>query len=111
MVEKLLWQYGEQMVLHNLGGEQIVRALLQPVTGKTERLAKLYRQVLGRENPTQYLYIGPVSPAPEAQGSISAGGREYRVRLVEQIQGAGETVYCWAMCVEKGGADQWGKKD
>lgn len=111
MVEKLLRQYGVEMVLHNQDGDESVRALLQPVTGKNEHLAKLHRQVLGRENPMQYLYIGPVAPAPEVQGRIAVGEKEYRVRLVEQIHGAGESVYCWAMCVEKGGADQWGMKD
>lgn len=108
MVEKLLRCYGTELVVQTALGDETVWALLQPVTGKTERLAKLHRDVLGRENAGQYLYIGPVEPEPAVMGVIRAAGKQYRVRTVEQIYGFGEPVYCWAMCVEKGGADQWG---
>ena len=108
MVEKLLRCYGTELVVHTQDGDVTVRALLQPVTGKLERLAKLHREPLGRENAGQYLYIGPVEPEVAAMDRISAAGKQYHVRAVEYIYGFGGPVYCWAMCVEKGGADQWG---
>ena len=39
---------------------------------------------------------------------LVADGKSYLVRS-GQVQYAGETpVYCWGLCVEKGGEDLWG---
>ena len=107
MVEKLLRQFGRELTLVGQAGETGVRGLLQPVTGSHQRLAQAHRGVLGRENPVEYLYIGPAEPEPRASDTVRAGDREFEVRTAEPIYGAGAPVYCWALCVEKGGQDTW----
>lgn len=108
MVEKLLRQYGVDITLHLDAGDEAVRGLLQPVTGKVERLALSHPGILGNENARRYVYIGPLEPSPREQELLSAEGKQYRVRTVEQITGPGGPVYTWGMCVEKGGEDNWG---
>lgn len=103
-VEKLLEQYGMEISL----ADQTVRAFLQPVTGKLERLALRQPGPLGQECVKRYVYIGPVEPAPKEDGQMEAAGKGYVVRAVHLIEGNDGPAYCWAMCVEKGGADTWG---
>lgn len=107
MVEKLLRQFGRELAVQGTAEAQKVFGLLQPLTGSHQRLAKAQRGVLGLENPGQYLYIGPVEPEPRPGDQIRAGEKAYMVRTSELIYGAGGPVYCWAMCVEKGGGDDW----
>lgn len=107
MVEKLLRQFGRELSVQGQTEEMQVFGLLQPLTGSHQRLAQAHRGVLGLENPAQYLYIGPVEPEPKPGERILAGKKAYIVRTSELIYGAGGPVYCWAMCVEKGGGDDW----
>lgn len=104
MVEKILRQYGTSVEYRG----QTVRAFFQPVTGKLERLALAQQEVPGRENKKRYVYIGPVEPVPCEDELLDVGGTSYRIRSVQHIYGGGEPVYIWAMCVEKGGEDDWG---
>lgn len=98
MVESLLRQYGGEVML----GEQSVRGLLQPVTGKLERLARLSPGPLGLQNRQQYIYIGPLEPAPKADMVLTAGGKGYMVRTAHSIAGPDGPLYSWAVCVERG---------
>lgn len=105
MVEKILRQYGTVVVCN---GTQKVRAFFQSVTGKVERLALAEPGHLGLESTKRYVYIGPVEPLIAEDGLLTVDGKDYRIRSVQQIYGAeGEPVYTWAMCVEKGGDEQW----
>ena len=104
MVEKLLMQYGMDMTL----GAKRVRGLLQPVTGKLERLSVPEAGVLGSEMRMRFLYIGPLEPAPEEGQELTASGKRYHIRSAQQIWGNDGPAYSWAMCVEKGREDSWG---
>ena len=55
------------------------------------------------------MYIGPVEPAAEAGDTLSVDGKEYWLRRTELIRDGNGPVYCWGMCVEKGGEDTWGQ--
>lgn len=103
-VEKLLGQYGIQVQFSN----QTVRALLQPVTGRLERLALREPGPVGLESVKRYVYIGPVDPAPKEDEVLEAAGKCYLARTVHLIEGNDGPAYCWAMCVERGGTDLWG---
>lgn len=99
MVEKLLKQYG--MEIQAAG--QSVRALFQPVTGKLERLALQDPGPAGLEPRGRYVYIGPLEPELREDMVLTVAGKDYTVRAVRQITGNDGPVYCWAMCVERGG--------
>lgn len=104
MVEKLLKQYGMEVAV----GEATVRALFQPVTGKLERLALNQPGMIGLESRKRYVYIGPVEPELRNGMAVAVAGKEYYIRTAQQIPGNDGPAYTWAMCVEKGGEDQWG---
>ena len=104
MIGKLLDQYGTRVEL----GEQTVRALFQPMTGRLERLSVRVPEVLGCGNGKRFVYIGPVEPQPREDGVLTVAGRAYRIRTVHLIDGNDGPAYCWAMCVEKGREDTWG---
>ena len=98
MVEKLLGQYGMELQVEGTP----VRALLQPMTGKLERLALQDPGPLGLQSRQRYLYIGPLDPPLRMDMELTAEGKRYAVRSAHQIRGADGPVYSWAMCVEKG---------
>lgn len=100
MVESMLRQYGGEVML----GEQTVRGLLQPVTGKLERLARLEPGPLGLQSRQQYIYIGPLEPAPMGDMVLCCDGKRYTVRSAHRISGPDGPLYSWAICVEKGGS-------
>lgn len=108
MVEKMMNCYGREITV--VRGEESfsLRGFFQPVTGKVERLAISTAGPLGMENRERYVYIGPVHPAPEPGDQVRVDGKDYHVRSAQLIWGNGEKIYCWAMCTEKGGADEWG---
>lgn len=108
MVEKMMNCYGREIVVARGKENFSLRGFFQPVTGKVERLAIPAAGTLGRENRERYVYIGPVQPELEPGDRIHVNGKDYHVRSAQVIWGDGEGVYCWAMCTEKGGADEWG---
>ena len=55
------------------------------------------------------MYIGPAEPLAEVDDEIRINYTFYRVRRSEVIMGFYGPLYCWAMCVEKGGDDTWGR--
>ena len=98
MVEKLLAQHGMDILV----GKLRVRGLLQPVTGRLERLALQEPGPLGPDRRQRYVYIGPVEPMPGEDDVLTAAGKGYIVRTAHRISGSTGPVYTWAMCVEKG---------
>ena len=43
------------------------------------------------------------------QYSVTVNGKNYWLRRTELILDANGPVYCWGICVEKGGEDTWGQ--
>ena len=101
MVEKLLAQYGMDITVEG----RTVRGLLQPMTGRMERLAVMAPGYAGAEGRQRYVYIGPLEPEPPIDGTLTAAGKRYAVRSCHQIYGNDGPVYCWAVCVERGRID------
>ena len=104
MVEKLLEQYGTQILVEG----KTLRAVFQPMTGKLERLAVHSPGPLGLEGRLRYVYIGPVEPELREGMTLQVAGKGYRVRTAGTIPGGNGPVYTWAMCVEKGREEPWG---
>ena len=98
MVEKLLSQYGLEIRV----GEETVRGLFQPVTGRMERLALPDPGPMGLQSRQRYLYIGPVEPLVQPDTELAVAGKRYAVRSAHRIEGNNGPAYSWAMCVEKG---------
>ena len=109
MVEKILNTYGAAVTLLHSGTEYEIRAFFQPVRSKSWSYLSGEYSPLGEVPRGQYVYIGPVEPRAEVGDTVAVGEKRYWLRRSELIQDANGPVYCWGMCVEKGGEDTWGR--
>ena len=109
MISKILNTYGMALKLCRGEQEYEIRAFFQPVRSKSWSYLDGEYSPLGEIPRGQYVYIGPVDPVAEAGDSLTVGGKGYWLRRTELIYDADGPVYCWGMCVEKGGEDTWGR--
>ena len=109
MIARILERYGTELKLCRGKTEYELRAFFQPVRSKSWSYLEGEYSPLGEVPRGQYVYIGPVDPAAEVGDSLKVGTRGYWIRRTELIRDADGPVYCWGMCVEKGGADTWGQ--
>ena len=85
------------------------RGFFQPVRSKSWQYLDGDYSPLGEIPRGQYVYIGPVEPAAEAGDTLTVGSKDYWLRRTELVWDREGPVYCWGMCVEKGGEDTWGQ--
>lgn len=109
MVEKILRGYGTAVTLTHGKTEHSIRAFFQPVRSKSWQYLEGDYSPLGEIPRGQYVYIGPVLPEAAAGDTLKIGQRSYWLRRAELIHDANGPVYCWGLCVEKGGEDNWGR--
>ena len=109
MVSKILNTYGMAVTLSRGGMEYDIRVFFQPVRSKSWQYLEGNYSPLGEIPRGQYVYIGPVEPGAEAGDTVTVDGKAYWLRRTELIHDANGPVYCWGICVEKGGEDTWGQ--
>ena len=109
MVGKILNTYGAAVTLRHGGTGYAIRAFFQPVRSKSWQYLEGDYSPLGEIPRGQYVYIGPVEPAAEAGDTLTVDGKDYWLRRTELVRDSGGPVYCWGVCVEKGGEDTWGQ--
>ena len=86
------------------------RGFFQPVRSKSWQYLEGNYSPLGEVPRGQYVYIGPVEPGAQAGDTLTVDGKNYWLRRAELIRAGNGPVYCWGMCVEKGGEDNWGRQ-
>ena len=108
MIGKILNTYGVSVTWKK---EEPVtyRGFFQPVRSKSWQYLEGNYSPLGEVPRGQYVYIGPVEPAAEAGDTLTVDGQDYWLRRTELVRDGNGPVYCWGMCVEKGGEDTWGQ--
>lgn len=109
LVENILKKYGTPVVLKRGDETWDLQIFFQPVRSKSWQYLEGEYSPLGEVPRGQYVYIGPVSPAAEAGDTVTVGKKSYWLRHSELIWAGDEPVYCWGICVEKGGEDTWGQ--
>lgn len=109
MVAKILESYGTAMALKRSQLTYQIRAFFQPVRSKSWQYLEGDYSPLGEIPRGQYIYIGPVEPKAEAGDTVTVDGKDYWLRRTELIRDGEGPVYCWGICVEKGGEDTWGR--
>lgn len=109
MINKILNQYGSSLTLTKEGTDHRIRAFFQPVRSKSWQYLEGNYSPLGELPRGQYVYIGPLEPFAEPGDTLTVEGKQYWLRRSEQILGPEGPVYCWGLCVEKGGEDKWGQ--
>lgn len=108
VISKILKSYGTAVTLCHQGEKYNIRAFFQPVRSKSWQYLNGTYSPLGEISRGQYVYIGPVEPLAEPGDVVLVGEKGYLVRQAEMLYNADGPMYCWGMCVERGGEDQWG---
>ena len=110
MVGKILNTYGTAVTLCHERTEYEIRAFFQPVRSKSWQYAESNYSPLGEIPRGQYVYIGPVDPQAAAGDTVWVEKKAYLLRRTELVWDGDSPVYCWGLCLEKGGEDNWGKQ-
>ena len=109
MVQRILEKYGLPVTLCRGENAWDVRAFFQPVRSKSWDYSDSNYSPLGEIPRGRYIYIGPVQPEALAGDTVQVAEKAYLVRRSEMIRDHRGAAYCWALCLEKGGADDWGR--
>ena len=109
MVDKILHSYGSVSRLCRGPPVRTGRGFFQPVRSKSWQYLEGNYSPLGEVPRGQYVYIGPAEPEAQAGDTLQVAGKDYWLRRAELIHDREGAVYCWGMCVEKGGEDAWGQ--
>ena len=93
MIEEVLRRYGQAVTVHLAGGDAVVRAFLQPVTGRGEQVPSEMTG-LGAVDGRLWLYLGQTAVEPGDR--MTWDGVTYRVHS-SRPWSVGETrIYWWA---------------
>ncbi len=108
MVDKLLKQYGMEMTLSREEMEKQVWGFFQTVQSRSFQNMVRRDSPFGTVSRGQYVYIGSAGETLNEGDTLTVAGREYVVQRWEPYYYAGEAVYIWGLCCQKGGGDTWG---
>lgn len=108
-IGKILSEYGSAVTLQHDGISISFRAFFQPVRSKSWQYLEGNYSPLGEIPRGQYVYLGPVSPEAKAGDALTVDGKHYWLRRTELVRDKDGPLYCWGLCVEKGGEDTWGQ--
>ena len=106
----MIARYGTPVRLCRGETQWDVKAFFQPVRSKSWDYSDSNYSPLGEIPRGRYIYIGPTEPDALAGDTIFLGEKAYLVRRSELIRDQKGPVYCWALCLEKGGEDDWGRQ-
>lgn len=105
MLEKVMSRWGTTVTLTR--GNRSYKAFLHETGSRTwQNMEKIYSP-LGEVPRGQYLYLGPADPALQVGDVLRCSGKIYELRRAEPVYYGDKSVYCWGLCVEKGGEDTW----
>lgn len=110
MIGRIIEKYGTPVTLRKGDESWEVRAFFQPVRSKSWDASDSNYSPLGEIPRGRYIYLGPLEPEAAAGDTIQRNGRQYLVRRSELVYDHQGPAYCWSLCLEKGGEDQWGRQ-
>ena len=110
MIARIIEKYGTPLTLRRWLESWEVRAFFQPVRSKSWDASDSEYSPLGEIPRGRYVYLGPLEPEAVAGDTLEMNGRKFLVRRSEIIYDQKAPAYCWALCLEKGGKDEWGKQ-
>lgn len=103
MVKRILARWGTELTLVRGDDAFPVHGLLQHSRSKSLQNLRSTYSPLGQIPGGQYVYIGPARPEAAAGDTLICGDKAYVLRRAEPVRFRSRTVYCWGLCVEKGG--------
>lgn len=108
MVDKIMNQYGTDLVLTCNGVEKTARGFFRAVNSKAMQSMEAVATPLGELSRGQYTYIGPADMTISEGDTVTVGEKSYRFRRVEPYYYGNQIIYLWGLCIEKGGSEIWG---
>lgn len=108
VIQALVRRFGTDMTLLRAGVSRSVRGFFQAVNAKSWQGMESQASLLGEITRGQYLFLGPADAAVAEGDVLEVGAKRYLFRRAEQYLFAGQVLYCWGLCVEKGVNDTWG---
>ena len=106
--EGLISRFGTPMVLRRKTGDRKIKCFLHHSGSRSWERTNMEYSPLGKIPGGQYLYIGPAGETPEVGDVLIRGDKHFEFRRVEAVLLRSRVLYCWGMCVEKGGDIPWG---
>lgn len=110
VVQKILQDYGTDLLVTGTAGEKTVRGFFRAVNSKSWQSMESEATLLGEITRGQYAYIGPAEGGVQEGDTLSLGDRTYLFRRVELYYYGNQAIYQWGLCVEKGVNDTWGSQ-
>ncbi len=107
-MEKLIRQYGNEMTLVRGKNSYTIRAFLQAARSKSMENAQRVFSPMGEGYAGRFVYIGPTDPMAKEGDLLEFQGRTFEVRRSEPVRVQDAALYCWGLCVERGGDGAWG---
>lgn len=108
VIGKMMQRYGTPVVLVKDGEEVSIRAFVQELKSKSQNSADRVFISLGEVPQQTYVYMGPVTPEAAVGDTLVYQQKTLELRRVELVMAGDEPLYCWGLCVEKGGESTWG---
>ena len=106
--DRLIDCFGTPMVLRRETGDRKVKGFLHHSGSRSWQRTNVEYSPLGKIPEGQYLYIGPAEPVPKVGEELRREDKSFEFRRVETVLLGSRVLYCWGMCVEKGGEVPWG---
>ena len=103
----MLRKFGSTMRLVQGGSQKSIRAFLQESRSKSKDSAGREYSLLGEIPKGVFVYIGPATPEAQVGDILIYQERRFQLRRVEMITVGDKKLYCWGLCVEKGGENAW----
>ena len=110
MVDKLIKQYGTDLVLVCQGEEKTVRGFFRAVSSHDMQSMESVASPIGTLSRKKYTYIGPADLPVHEGDTVTVEGKSYCFRRVEPYYYGNRTIYYWGLCMEKGGDEPWGSQ-
>lgn len=103
MVDKLINQYGTNLIICHNGTKTAARGFLRAVSSHSWQSMEAVASPLGELSRGQYTYVGPAGLAVYQGDLVQVEGKTYCFRRTEPCYYGNRIVYYWGLCVEKGG--------
>ena len=109
VVARMMEKYGTRVAICRGNARWEIKAFFQSVRSKSWDVSDSDYSPLGEIPRGRYVYIGPLEPEAAAGDTLWVGNKAYLVRRSEIVRDGSGPLYCWGLCLEKGGEDTWGR--
>ncbi len=108
LMDQVFDRYGSNAVLTSQAGVKHLKVFFHSVNSRSWQNMERMFSPLGEIPRGQYICILPIAGGAKAGDQLEVMDKIYILRRVEEMFAQGQGIYCWSLCVEKGGENTWG---